>query len=139
MIAILHKEGIVHMFIPDVVSINNGDVIGLNASAKGTIADILVVDVYEYREGIIPAVYEDVDLIELDEKGEPRTMSIMISPEIRETYIVVNDQHLKVGDAIEVSNFTDTRDYLPQTQEKIDRDRLDALELVMADLIMGGI
>lgn len=44
MIAILHKDGIVHLFVVDVISIEDADVVGLDSAARGTTADILVVD-----------------------------------------------------------------------------------------------
>ncbi|MFH5181166.1 hypothetical protein ACHHV8_00115 [Paenibacillus sp. TAB 01] len=53
--------------------------------------------------------------------------------------LVTDHGEYKPGDDFDASLFTDERDRIPKTQAQIDRARLADLELMMADLIMGGL
>ncbi|NHN33578.1 hypothetical protein [Paenibacillus agricola] len=98
MIAILHVDGFVRMLIPDLISIDGGNVTGVDSAARGTTADILVVDGFTHSE---------------DETGQ---------------FITNGSTTIRLLDAINPSDFTDTRAQLPLTPEQQKDQRIAQLE-----------
>lgn len=109
MIAILYKDSTVHLFVPDVVTVDGQDVIGQQATAKGATSDVLVIGGFTYEE---------------DENGP---------------LITDGSVFLRPGDTINLTDFTDIREQLPMTKEQFLQQQIDDLTLSVADIYTNGV
>ncbi|MFH5182946.1 hypothetical protein ACHHV8_10110 [Paenibacillus sp. TAB 01] len=139
MIAVLYKDGVLASFIDKVTSIDGDTIEAESGGAKGVQHDILVLDQASIR-------YEQVESGRIsytdwvpDEQGIPQPEE-KVNVYYTDIPILVTTQgEYRSGDDFDASLFTDERDLIPKTQAQIDRERLSDLELMIADIITGGL
>lgn len=140
MIAVLYKNGKLGSFI-DQVKVIDGDIIeAIGGGAKGVTHDVLIIDEGSIRYDRIEAARIPYTEYEADEQGiipQPVQKENIIYTDV--PILVTSKGEYRSGDDFDHTLFTDQRGKLPKTQAQIDKERLDDLELMMADLIMGGI
>ncbi|MGG1597601.1 hypothetical protein [Paenibacillus naphthalenovorans] len=124
MILVLH-DGTKILNIFDRVKTIDGNTIHLeDGELRGISAQTIVIDGYTYGEDVTPAVYED---------------DVQIYPEVRVPYFQKGTSKKRVGDPITVTSYTDMKASLGMTVEQFNKQRLDDLEMIIADAIARGV
>lgn len=75
MIAILHKNNVVGLFINNVLSVDGDSIQSVNGGARGVLHDVLIVDGYTYHEDDVPFIQKGTEVIHIGDTITPASFT----------------------------------------------------------------